>query len=46
MTIDNNISFDTDNSSFKSRVILGAPQVPGITKFLINKKWVKDWVMV
>lgn len=42
MSVDNNISFDEDNSNFKSRVILGAPQIPGVTKFLLHKKWVKD----
>lgn len=42
MSIENNISFDTDNTRFKSRTILGSPQTPGMTKFLINKGLVKD----
>ena len=42
MTMNNNISFDTDNSKYKSRSVLGSPQVPGITKFLLNKKLVKN----
>jgi len=41
MSIENNISFD-DNLNFKSRSILGSPQTPGMTKFLINKGLVKN----
>lgn len=38
----NNLTFESDKFKYKSRTILSTPQVPGMTKFLMNKGIVKN----
>ncbi len=42
MSTENNITFESDKFKYKSRVILGQTQVPGMTKFLLGKGIVKN----
>ncbi len=42
MSTENNITFESDKFKYKSRVILGQTQVPGMTKFLLGMGIVKN----
>lgn len=42
MSNENNISFESDSIRYRSRSILGVPQVPKMTKFLMGKGVVKN----
>ena len=42
MSTENNITFESDKFKYKSRVILGQTQIPGMTKFLLGKGIVKN----
>lgn len=42
MSTENNVTFEDSKFKIKSRTILGKPEVPGLIKFLVNKKIVKN----